>query len=121
MYRLPLRPRSALSLAAVLALAALFASEAEAEAQAQEPAPASPLSASDGSIDWNASPVMRVLGRMAENLTDSEYTHGFRVNERAGVYAFDCSGMAHWVLRRAAPRAAATTAHGLSGRPLARD
>jgi hypothetical protein len=88
----------------------------QAQAQAREPE-----FASDAAIDWSTSPVMRVLGRMAETVTDSEYTHGFRVNERVGVYAFDCSGMVHWVLRRATPRAAAASAYGLSGRPLARD
>lgn len=85
-------------------------------AQAQEPG-----LGPDGEIDWSANPVMRVIGRMAETFTESEYTHGFRVDERAGVYAFDCSGMAHWVLRRAAPKAAAWSGRGLGGRPLARD
>jgi hypothetical protein len=112
-----LRLRLPAALGLALAVGALFLPET----QAQEPAPASQLSSSDASIDWSAGPVMRVLGRMAETLTESEYTHGFRVNERAGVYAFDCSGMAHWVLRRAAPRAAAASARGLPGRPLARD
>jgi len=90
-------------------------------AQADEPMLVVPVMASDAAIDWSATPVMRVLGRVAETLTDSEYTHGFRVNERKGVYAFDCSGLVHWVLRRAAPRAAAASAYGLPGRPLARD
>lgn len=75
----------------------------------------------DRAIDWNANRVMRTLGKMASNLTESEYTHGFRVDEKRGIYAFDCSGMTQFVLRRAAPRAAAASAFGLSGRPLARD
>jgi hypothetical protein len=85
-------------------------------AQAQEPG-----SASDAQIDWSANPVMRVLGRVAATFTESEYTHGFRIDERRGVYAVDCSGLVHWVLRRAAPKAAASSGRGLAGRPLARD
>jgi hypothetical protein len=85
------------------------------------PAAATTAGAPDAEIDWNQTPVMRRLGRMAETMTESEYTHGFRVNERAGIYAFDCSGMVHWVLRRAAPRAAAQISRGPAGRPLARD
>lgn len=75
----------------------------------------------DHEIDWDANPVMRVLGRMAQTMTETEYTHGFRVDEKKGIYAFDCSGMTQWVLRKAAPRAAAASAWGLSRRPLARD
>jgi hypothetical protein len=64
---------------------------------------------------------MRRLGLVAETLTESEYSYGLSVNEKGGVYRFDCSGMAQWVLRRAAPVAAITMAHGLPQRPLARD
>jgi len=74
----------------------------------------------DRDIDWQLNPVMKTLGRMAETLTDSVYSHGFHVDERRGIYAFDCSGMAEWVLRRASPRAARNTPR-LAGRPLARD
>jgi hypothetical protein len=76
---------------------------------------------SDRDIDWAKNPVMVRLGHIAETLTHTEYTHGLSVNEHTGVYAFDCSGLVHWVLRRAAPKAAAMTQRGLSGRPLARD
>lgn len=75
----------------------------------------------DRRIDWEANPVMRRLGRVAETLTDTEYSYGLAVNEKRGVYRFDCSGMAQWVLRRSAPVAALTMAHGLPSRPLARD
>lgn len=65
--------------------------------------------------------MMRVLGRMHTSLAEAEYTHGLVVNERRGVYKFDCSGMVQWVLRKATPQAASTAAHGLAQRPLARD
>jgi hypothetical protein len=91
------------------------AAEPPAEPRAREP----PLS--DASIDWNANPVMRRLGAVTSSLQESEYTYGFSVDEKRGIYKFDCSGMAQWVLRKAAPVAAVTMAHGLSPRPLARD
>jgi len=100
---------------------ATVASVAAAEAKSSGAPPQQEALLEDRAIDWDANAVMRVLGRMAASVTESEYTHGFRVNEKRGIYAFDCSGMTHWVLRRAAPRAAAASAFGLSGRPLARD
>jgi hypothetical protein len=75
----------------------------------------------DARIDWSVNPVMRRLGAMTESMTESEYTYGFSVNEKRGIYRFDCSGMAQWVLRKAAPIAAITIAHGIEPRPLARD
>jgi hypothetical protein len=75
----------------------------------------------DSSIDWHANSTMRVLGNVALTLEDSEYTYGLLVNEKQGIYRFDCSGMAQWVLRRSAPTAAAAIAYKLDGRPLARD
>lgn len=75
----------------------------------------------DETIDWTLNPVMRRLGRMSETMTLSEYSHGLWVNEREGVYKFDCSGMVYWLLKRAAPRAAAALAYRLEHRPLARD
>lgn len=86
------------------------------------PEAGSPESAlSDARIPWDANPVMRALGKMSENLSGSEYSHGFRVDERAGVYVFDCSGFADWLLARTAPRARASVRYGLKQRPLARD
>ena len=75
----------------------------------------------DRHIDWGLNPTMQTLGKMAETLTESVYSHGTRVDERRGSYAFDCSGMAIWVLGKANPKAARSVARGLGGRPLARD
>lgn len=113
-----LRRGLAVVVAGSLVVGAALLAAAPAQAEQSERVPPAGL---DAQIDWAANPVMRRLGRMAETLTESVYTHGFRVNERAGIYAFDCSGMVHWVLRRAAPRAAAHSSKGLGGRPLARD
>lgn len=76
---------------------------------------------SDADIPWQANRVMQRLGRIAETMTRSEYSYGLRVNEAEGIYEFDCSGMAYWVLRKATPRAASALAYNLDRRPLARD
>lgn len=66
--------------------------------------------------------VLSTLTRIESSLRESSYTHATRVDERAGRYEFDCSGMAAWVLRRASPVAqAAVSYRAKSGRPLARD
>ena len=75
----------------------------------------------DSHIDWEENSTMRVLGKIAATLEESEYSNGLFVNEKRGIYRFDCSGMAQWVLRRSAPTAAAAIAWKLDGRPLARD
>jgi len=82
---------------------------------------AQPDELSDARIDWNANRVMRALGKMSENMTVTEYSHGFRVSERDGVYVFDCSGFADWLLGKAAPKARAAVRFGLERRPVARD
>lgn len=75
----------------------------------------------DTQIDWAANPVLRTLGNISTSLTWSEYSSGLSVNEKTGVYKFDCSGLVYWVLRKATPRAARWSAARLDRRPLARD
>lgn len=66
--------------------------------------------------------VMTLIERIAATLRTARYNHDTRVDERAGRYEFDCSGMASWVLRRAAPRAAhEVMVQNGRGRPVARD
>lgn len=62
--------------------------------------------------------VLGVLQRIEQSVQRTSYTHSTRINERQGVYEFDCSAMAAYVLRRAAPRALATVNRG---RPVAVD
>lgn len=89
-----------------------------AEALSQH-APERPLL--DEDIDWQANAVMKTLGSIARTVKHSEYSHSLQVNVRQGVYRFDCSLMAQWVLKRAAPTAAKTVSAGLGWRPLAAD
>jgi hypothetical protein len=66
--------------------------------------------------------VLEVLSRIDETLVESRYSHVTRVNPETGLYEFDCSGMASWVLRRGAPAAwQSVRARSATGRLVARD
>jgi hypothetical protein len=66
--------------------------------------------------------VLEVLRDIESTLVDSRYSPVTRVNPKQGLYEFDCSGMASWVLRRASPGAwQRVRARSLSGRLVARD
>jgi hypothetical protein len=60
--------------------------------------------------------ILDELARIAANLRYTAYSHSTSIDERAGRYVWDCSAMATYVLRRAAPVALATVG---SGRPVA--
>lgn len=61
---------------------------------------------------------MTVVRRIEISLIRTRYQPITRVRTKRGIYLWDCSGMADWILRRAAPRAR----RGLrKGRPQARD
>jgi hypothetical protein len=62
--------------------------------------------------------VLDVLAKIEEGLQTTRYQHSTQVRVREGLYAWDCSGMASWVLGRAAPKALAAVK---SDRPVARD
>ncbi|MFN7701635.1 MAG: hypothetical protein ACK5U8_27325 [Deltaproteobacteria bacterium] len=75
-----------------------------------EPAPAPETAA--------ARRVLEVLGEVQRGLRETSYQHATVVRAREGVYHWDCSGMAAWVLRRAAPVAMRRITRP---RPVARD
>lgn len=60
---------------------------------------------------------MAHLDRIERTLRSTAYRHRTRVDERAGLYQFDCSGMVNYVVRPAAPRAFAALRRP---RPVAR-
>lgn len=49
--------------------------------------------------------VVRILRRLDRTIKKTRYQHWNTIRRRSGYYAWDCSGMAMWILRRAAPRA----------------
>lgn len=69
-----------------------------------------------------AARVVELLGRIESTLVDSHYSPITRVDPKLGRYEFDCSGMASWVLQRAAPGAwQSVRAYSATGRVVARD
>lgn len=82
----------------------------------------SPDAAAEQRPQGRASAVLDVLTRIETTLVFSEYSPVTRVNAAQGSYVFDCSGMADWVLRRAAPAAwQSVRRRSPTGRPVARD
>jgi hypothetical protein len=66
--------------------------------------------------------IIERLRHIDATLSESAYTHVTRVNEPAGVYDFDCSGMVAWVLSRSAPGAYQALRRGVGDRRMvARD
>lgn len=83
------------------------------------PLPPAPAFPSPGASATTAAG--RVIERLAEverTLRETAYEHTTTVRESDGVYRWDCSGMAAWILRRAAPRAMREIT---AERPIARD
>lgn len=62
--------------------------------------------------------ILEVLSGVQRSIRDTRYQHTTVIREREGVYRWDCSGMAAWVLRRAAPVAMRRITRP---RPVARD
>jgi hypothetical protein len=79
------------------------------------PTPTEPPSASPTKAGGR---VMAVIDQIRTTLVESKYQHATSVRAKDGVYLWDCSGMAAWILRRAAPLALQTVG---SDRPVARD
>ena len=52
-----------------------------------------------------AGKVMARIDRIDGSMTATKYQHWTTVRRRDGYYAWDCSGMMNWILKRDAPRA----------------
>ena len=61
--------------------------------------------------------VLEVLAFIEKTRRETRYLHQTRIDPRRGIFRFDCSAMAGWVMERAVPHARRT----VTGRPLARD
>ena len=77
---------------------------------ASEPEPAAPTQAGGR--------VLAMIDEIRETMVASKYQPSTSVRVKDGIYNWDCSGMAAWILRRTAPIAQQTLA---SSRPVARD
>lgn len=65
-----------------------------------------------------AARVLDLLAHIRDTTTDDKYQAATKVDTKRGMYHWDCSGMASWILRRTAPAAQRALA---SSRPVARD
>lgn len=88
-------------------------SELEPPGSIPEPAfaPVDPGSAAGGKV-------LDLIAHIRESLRTTRYQHSTQVDEKMGLFAWDCSGMAAWIVGRASPAARAALA---SDRPVARD
>jgi hypothetical protein len=103
---MPLRSRAVLLLCALL----LSSGPARANRTGAGKAPEGPAR------------VLDVLSQIESSLTFSRYTPYTRVDAKAGIYEWDCSAMAAWVLRRATPAAwHSVKQRSPTGRIVARD
>jgi hypothetical protein len=81
--------------------------------------PAAPVFGAPPSAPTHAGErVMSMVDQIRATLRASAYTHTTRVRPRDGRYDWDCSGMAAWILRQAAPLAMRRITRE---RPVARD
>ena len=62
--------------------------------------------------------LLAVVDQIRTTLVETRYQHATSVRAKDGIYLWDCSGMAAWMLRRAAPQALLALG---SSRPVARD
>ena len=94
----------------VAAAGVLTPPTAAAEAGVAEPVLAEPAVA-DPAVDRQlpanrrAERVIELLERIAEGLTETRYDHRTRIRSRDGVYFWDCSAMAAYILAKVAPAA----------------
>lgn len=65
--------------------------------------------------------ILKVLDRIQRTARVTRYRHRTLINARRGIFLFDCSAMAGWVLGKATPRARRTLTGRQTRRPLARD
>jgi hypothetical protein len=80
------------------------------------PAPAAPIAV--GGVADRSAAIASALAAVERGLTSTKYQHRRAVDPRQGIYRWDCSIMAAWILERTAP--AARRALG-ADKPLARD
>jgi hypothetical protein len=82
-----------------------------------EPRPEELLRADQGETSA-AAKLISLVATLRDSVVETKYQARTEVKKDEGYYAWDCSGMAAWMLRRAAPRARRALG---KGRPVARD
>jgi hypothetical protein len=86
-----------------------------------EPVSGLPEPEPSGEVEPASRPARKLIAlkqKVQDNLTYTAYEHRTRVRPSEGVYIWDCSAMAGWMLRKVAPKARKAMD---KGRPVARD
>lgn len=80
-------------------------------AAVEEPLPprAEELLSADLAVTPAAAKLVTLITTVRDNLVETRYQGSTDVRQRTGYYAWDCSGMVAWLLRRSAPRALRAT------------
>jgi len=95
---------------------ALVAPQAAVAITAVPAPPPRPRAEESLSPDQAATPaggrVVALINKLQEDIVTTRYQGPTVVDRKAGLYAWDCSGMASWILQRAAPRAKRTVGKG---------
>jgi hypothetical protein len=97
--------------------AAAAAADASPEPEDAEAAWHEPVAEREPATDA-ARKIVETVQHIADTLTETRYQFVTVVREHGGVFDWDCSGMAAWVLDRAAPRARAALS---DDHPVARE
>jgi hypothetical protein len=114
---------AALGLAVGLAVACLGSPRATAEDATAIPLAEETMARADAATPAGGK-LVELLSTVRTDLRATKYQARTEVRPRDGYYAWDCSGMAGWVLQRSAPRArkaVVATGGGRGQRPVARD
>jgi len=80
-----------------------------------------PAPPAGGHLSPGSARILEVLARIEETARVTRYIHRTRIDARRGIYLFDCSAMAGWVMQRAVPQARRAVTGNQDRRPLARD
>lgn len=65
--------------------------------------------------------ILEVMSFIERTSRKTRYRHRTHIDVRRGIYLFDCSAMAGWIMERATPRARRTITGRQARRPIARD
>jgi hypothetical protein len=113
----PATPPGRTARALALVVAALVAS-APATAAADTAASADVSEAAATPANRRAAKVLERLEAIAANLTETRYQHRTKIRAREGIYLWDCSAMAAYIIAKVAPAARKALTRE---RPVARD
>jgi len=113
--------RSRWALASLAVLVVLPARGVCFARSARAPGEAPRLARAPATQERGSARILDILGIINKTSRKTRYVHRTRIDARRGIYLFDCSAMAGWVMKKAVPGARRTITGRAVRRPLARD